>query len=208
MYGLHNTHGEGVEVHQPTCSVTDNNNPAPKTAISRGSGNAVVAAGSPTVLTLSAGMRVKPEVGDEIYCYGFVNSGNNGRFTVSAVTSTTISFTNASAGNETLALTETGNISIYHSPKKVYQDVAFTSGVPTSGSVVFGNTLTVTPLAGIYSYISAYNSTSTDLTIQVAGGSLVCPAGSSLGHEIRPFTSNVVCDATTATLGKIIINIS
>ena len=205
---LQNTHGKGVEIHQPTCSVIDNNNPSPRTYISKASGTATVATGTPATITVTKTWRQIPAVGDEIFCYGFVNAGNNGIFTVTAATSTTVSFTNASAVNEALALTALGNISIYHAPVKVYQDVAFTSGIPNYVEIAAGASGTCTALNGVYSYLSVINTTDVDIEVLVAGGKLKCITGSTIGHEIRPFTSDVTCDASGASSGNVVINIS
>jgi len=205
---LQNTHGKGVEIHQPTSSVIDNNNPSPRTYISKASGTATVATGTPATITVSLKWKQIPAVGDEIFCYGFVNDGNNGRFTVTAATSTTVSFTNASAVNEALALTALGNISIYHTPVKIYQDVSFTSGVPNYVEIAAGASGTCTAVNGVYSYMSASNTTDVDLEILIAGGKVKVPTSATIGQEIRPFTSDVTCDASAAGSGSIIINIS
>jgi len=202
------TQGKGNEIFQPTVSTIDNTLSAPRTPISKAAGNAVVTAGSPVQLSFSLGLKEIPSVGDEIFCYGFSTAGNNGRFTITAVNGSTLSFVNGDAGNETLALTAAGNVSIYHTPQKTYQDVAFTSGIPNCTTIAAGASGTLSPIGGVYSYLSASNGTDVTLDIKIANGTLRVPAGSSIGHEIRPFTSDVTCDASAASTGGIIINIS
>ena len=208
MSELHTTLGQGVEYAKQTCSVINNNISAPKTNISKSSGTATVAATTPARITVTKTWKQIPAVGDEIFVYGFPTAANNGKFTVSAATSTTVDFTNASANAEGITLTAEGNISIYHTPEKGYQDVAFTSGLPNYTEIAAGASGTCEAVAGVYSYLSVVNTTNVDVDVLVAGGKLKVISGGSIGHEIRPFTSDVTCDASAAASGAVIINIS
>jgi hypothetical protein len=148
-----------------------------------------------------------PTVGDDILIAGFVNTDNNGRFTITSVTGYSVTFTNASGVDETLASAQ-NVIKWLHDPVKVYQDVVMTSGVPCYEKVNTSSTLTINPTGGTYSYITVVNSTDADCLVTVSGGTLICPAGGSIGHEVKPFHGAVTAVASGATTGSVYVNIS
>lgn len=206
---LRTTRGDGSSFAQPTATKQSNSNDNPFTNMSRGSGNLVLVnvAGTVTITSSSLPWNKNPAIGDEILISGFVNTGNNGRFTVTAFTGLTVVFTNASATTETLASAQ-NLIKLLHTPIKIFQDVIMTSGVPTYEKVTTDTALTLTPVGGTYTYLSCINTTDADCVITVAGGEILCPAGASLGHEIKPFTNEVTAVATGASSGYVLINIS
>ena len=206
--GFKNTYGEaGATWGHPTMTPTTELNTAPMISMSVNSGslNFVDATGTITVTSSLSAWNTIPVVGDKVYIVGSTNY--DGIFTLTAVTQSTITFTATSAGNESVTSAD-GVINLIYTPVKNFQDVAFSSGVPNSTEVAFGGVRTLEAKAGVYSYFSASNGTDVTLTFKIAGGELKCPAGSSIGHEIRPFTGNVTCDATAASLGTFIMNIS
>jgi len=206
---LRTTRGDGSSFAQPTATKQDNGNDHPFTNMSRGSGNLVLVnvAGTVTITSSSLPWNQNPAIGDDILISGFVNADNNGRFTVTAFTGLTVVFTNAAATTETLASAQ-NLIKLLHTPIKIFQDVIMTSGVPTYSSAAAGALCTVNPVGGTYAYLTAMNTTNADAIITVSGGTLVCPSGGTIGHEIKPFSNAVTGIASGATSGTLYINIS
>ena len=207
------TAGPGHEHGQPTISKQTNTNAHPWVAMSRGAGNLVLdydaIAGTTTITSSSLPWTNNPEVGDDILISGFTNATNNGRFTVTAIDGYVVTFVDPDVAtvDETLTSTITA-IKLLKNPVKYHQDVIMTSGLPTYSKILFKANGTVYADGGVYSYISAENSSDIDAEIIISGGKLLCPAGGALAHEVKPFTNNVTCDLSTATSGYIIINIS
>jgi hypothetical protein len=203
------TRGEGASLAQPTISEQNNSNPHPFTNMSRGAGNLALvnAAGTVTITSTSLPWNDTPAIGDEILISGYTNTENNGRFTLTAVTGYTVVFTNASAINETISSSQ-NLIKWLRTPIKVYQEVVITSGVPTYNSSSASATCTVNPVGGVYAYIVVMNTTDADAIITVSGGTLICPSGGTIGHEVKPFNNAVSGVAATATTGTLYINIS
>jgi len=209
MREMRTTVGPGFESVEPTVTKQNDANPHPNYAVSRGAGNLALvnAAGTVTITSTSLPWLENPEVGADILVSGFSNADNNGRFTITSSTGYTVVFTNSSGVNETITSTTTA-IRLLRTPVKCFQDVTMTSGVPTYAKVDADSTLTVSPVGGVYTYLTCVNTTDADCLITVAGGTLICPADGAIGHEIKPFKNTVTAVATGATTGSVYLNIS
>lgn len=201
------TRGNGLSNVVATLSKQGNGNINPANGLSPTSGSLVVVNVAGTV-TITSPSWVFDFLGtEEIYCDGFANAGNNGRFTLTSKTDTTIVFLNSDGVNETLASAK-NVIKVLYTPLKVFLDVSQTSGVPNYASGVTDTEITAYALGGVYSYFSAINKTDVDAIISISGGSLVCPAGSSIAHEVKPFENDATMVASGAGTGTVHLNIS